>query len=675
MGKLFKKLSEPFKVGPMELKNRIVMAALNNNYTRGGFMTDLSVDFYVSRAKGGVGLIVIEATSVDYPRSRSVLNPAIDDDKYIPMFKEISAGVHRYGSKIVVQLSHVGRQTRKKMTGQTPIAPSPIATRSPLYPETPRELSREEIGDIIRKFGNAALRARRAGLDGVEVIMGHGYLPNNFLTPAANVRKDEYGGIKGGIKFCTDIVMEIKKCCGDDFPVVCRINGDDYIMRGGNTPVEALMLASELENAGADAISVSAGMRDSELSYNDHTSASPRGGWVHLAERIKKGIHIPVIVVKRLTPELAERILEEGRVDLVAFGKAFIADPDLANKMLEGNVEDIVPCTSCCQGCYDVLWTYRPITCMLNPEVGRIRSRDIPSPSESKNVVVVGAGPAGCEAALIASERGHRVMLVEKSSSLGGNYQMCTHSPNKNEMNRVFPYFSRVLKKNNVKVKTGLEFTPDMIEGYEPDVLILATGSDFQMVNIQGINSPHVMSPIEAITGSKETGRYVVIWTCSHHCTWTCGINSQPIPDDITGLKATESYACGAGHAAVDTAEALAAQGKIVTIITERDALVPGMGFTNRGNLFKRFFQANIRVSNNVKVKEIKRDGIVCEKEGIDFLLYADSLVVSVGMKPRGQLGELVKGRVKEVYSVGDCSKIGNALTAIHTAYDVVGKI
>jgi 2,4-dienoyl-CoA reductase (NADPH2) len=671
MSKTFRKLSEPLKIGAMELKNRIVMAALNNNYTRGGFMTDLSVDFYVSRARGGAGMIVIEASSVDYPRSRSVLNPAIDDDKYIPKFKEIADGVHLHGGRVVVQLSHVGRQTRKRMTGQTPIAPSPVATRSPLYPETPRELSLGEIRDIILKFGDAAFRAKRAGLDGVEVIMGHGYLPNNFLTPAANVRKDEYGGFKGGIKFCTDIVKEIKKSCGDDFPVFCRINGDDYLMRGGNTPVEAQMLATELERAGADGISVSAGMRDSDLNFNDHTSASPRGGWIHLAERIKKVIHIPVIAVKRLTPEMGEQILEEGKADLVAFGKAFIADPNLANKILEGNLEDIIPCTSCCQGCYDTIWMLKPITCMLNPRIGRTNAAESSLMVENKRIMVVGGGPAGCAVAQFASERGHKVTLLEKSPSIGGNYQLCTHSPSKKEMARVFPYFSHVLKRNEVEVRTGTEFIPELLDDYKPDVLVLATGADFRMPGVKGIDLPHVMSPLEAITGSKETGDYVVIWTCSYHCTWTCGIKSRPIPDDIVGITTSESYACTAGHAAVDTAEALAAQGKIVTLITERDALVPGMGFTNRGNLFKRFYQANVKVSNSVMVKEIKPEGIVCEKEGIQFLLHADSLVVSVGMKGRGQPEELAGGRVREVHRVGDCREIGNALTAIHGAFEL----
>jgi 2,4-dienoyl-CoA reductase (NADPH2) len=572
-------------------------------------------------------------------------------------------------------LSHVGRQTRKKTTGQTPVAPSPVASRSPLYPDIPRELSLEEIGDIIRKFGDAALRAQRAGLDGVEVIMGHGYLPNNFLTPVANLRKDEYGGLKGGIKFCTDIVKEIKKSCSDDFPVVCRINGDDYIMKGGNTLVEAQMLATELERAGADVISVSAGMRDSELNFNDHTSASPRGGWIHLAERIKKAIQIPVIVVKRLTPEMGEQILEEERADLIAFGKAFIADPDLANKILEGDLEDIIPCTSCCQGCYDTLWMLKPITCMLNPRIGRADLKEAYPEMESRSIVVVGGGPAGCATAQFASERGHSVTLLERSPSIGGNYQLCTHSPSKNEMTRVFPYFSHVLKRNEVEVRTGTEFIPEMLDDYKPDVLILATGAEFRMPKIQGIDLPHVMSPLEAITGSKETGDYVVIWTCSHHCTWTCGIKSQPIPEDIVGITTSESYACAAGHAAVDTAEALVAQGKIVTLVTERDALVPGMGFTNRGNLFKRFYQANIKVSNNVMLKEIVPEGIVCEKEGIQFLLHTDSLVVSVGMKGRGQLEELSGGRVKEVYRVGDCCEIGNAVTAIHGAFDLAQRI
>lgn len=675
MSEAFPWLATPFRLGGLELKNRIVMAPLNNNYTRGGFLTDLSIEFYASRAKGGAALIEIEATSVDYPRSRSVLNPALDDDRYIPMFRSVADGIHEYGGKAIVQLSHVGRQTRRSTTGLSPVGPSPVATRSPQYPDPPKELSREGIQEIVRKFGAAARRAQAAGLDGVEIIMGHGYLANNFLSPLSNLRQDEYGGLKGGIKFCTELVSEIKGACGSDFPVVCRINGDDFILSGGNTPVEAQLIAAQLERVGADAISITGGMRDSELLFNDHTSASPRGGWIYLAERMKRALGIPVIAVKRLTPELAEQIVREGKADLVAFGKPFIADPEFAGKVLEGRLDDLIPCTSCCQGCYDELWMFKPVTCMLNPKVGRVIAKRESGASVKKKVLVVGGGPAGCEAALAAAERGHAVTLLERGSSLGGHYRLCTCSPNKQEMMRVFPYFERRMREHGVHVHTETTFTPNMLDAWKPDVAILATGADFTMPSIPGTELPHVMSPVDAITGGRETGKYVVIWTCGYDCPWTCRKRSEPIPDDVAGLKTSESHACAAGHAAVDTAEALAATGKIVTLITERDALVPGMGFTNRGNLLKRFFQNNIRVSNNVKVKEIRQGGVLCEKEGMEFLFYADTVVASIAMTPRDGLEDALKGKVKEIYRAGDCKTIGNALTAIHSAYDLVQTI
>ena len=278
----YEALARPGKIGKMELKNRVVMAPLNNNYTHSAYMTDESVDFYVARARGGAGLVIIEATSVDYPRSRSVLNPSIDDDRYIPGFQKIAEGCHRYGAKVIVQLSHVGRQTRRSTTGMDPVAPSPIASKSPLYPDTPHVLTAPEIEEIVEMFGQGAVRAKKAGLDGVELIFAHGYLANNFLTPISNQRTDEYGGIKGGVKFCVDIIRRIKDYCGEDYPVVCRINADDYIKEQGNSPVEAQLIAQRLEAAGADGFNVSAGMRDSELSFNDHTSGMERGAWIHL---------------------------------------------------------------------------------------------------------------------------------------------------------------------------------------------------------------------------------------------------------------------------------------------------------------------------------------------------------------------------------------------------------
>lgn len=677
MKKKFEKLFQKCNIANLEVKNRIVMAPLNNNYTKQGFMTAESVNFYVSRAKGGVGLIIIEATSVDYPQSRSVLNPALDGDKFIPMFEKIATGCHKHGCKVMVQLSHVGRQTCKRITGIEPVAPSPVPCKSILYPDTPRELSRKEIEEIIEKFGKAALRAKKAGLDGIELIMGHGYLANNFLTPVSNLRLDEFGGLKGGLNFCKSLISEVRKTCGEGYPIICRINAKDYIKNQGNTIVEAQLIAQELQNAGTNAISVSAGMRDSELNFNDHTSASAPGGWIHLVEPIKKVLNIPVIAVKRFTPIIAEETLRKGKADFIAFGKQLIADPDFANKVLDEKIKEIIPCTSCCQGCYDRLWMLKPITCMLNPEIGKPFQNKTKKfhNNENKNIIIIGGGPAGCEAALEASKNGYHVSLIEKNNRLGGNYIYSTSSPNKKEIEKVFPYFSYQLHKNKVKVMLETKNAAQLVNEIEPEIIIDASGADFKIPLIKGVNLPHVMTPLQALENTKQIGQNIVIIACSYYCTWTCGKNFESIPGDVVGLKSSESFACAAGHAAADTAEAFAALGKDVSIITERDEFVPGMGHTNRGNLLKRLFQADVSVSNRVKVKEIRPKHLLCEKEGMDFKLYADSVILSVGMKKRTSIRDFLKNCNIEYYQVGDCYQIGNALKAIHGAYELIHKL
>ena len=672
----FKSLAQPGQIGKMKLKNRIIFPPVNNNNTHTAFMTEESLEFYAARARGGCSLIIVEATSVDYPRSRSVLNPAINDDKYIPGLKAIADACHQYDAKCAVQLSHVGRQTRKAVTGMDPIAPSAIASTSALYPDTPKVLTIPDIKELITMYGNAAIRAQKAEMDAVEIIMGHGYLLNNFLSPFSNKRTDEYAGLKGGIKFCVEIIREIKNRCGEDFPIICRYNIDDFMMTNGNTAVEGQLIAQELERAGADCINASGGLRDSNLNYADHTFASPHGGWLHLADRVKRVVDIPVMAVKRLTPEIAEEALRSGQANFICFGKQLLADPDFANKILADTLEDVAHCSSCCQGCYDVLWMRQPITCMVNPSMGRkmayLKERE--ARKGDKKVLIVGAGPAGCETALEAAKKGHTVVLIEKSGELGGQYGTCRYTETKKEVATVFEHLAVALKKNGVEVRLNTAFSPALLDEIKPQVVVDATGSEFKMPNIEGIDLPIVVDPVEALNGSVHIGKYVAVVSCGHNCTWTCRVVSHPIPDDVVGLQTCESHACSAGHAAADVAEELARRGKVVSVIAGREAFVPGMGYTNRGNMLKRFFSKYINVSNNVKVKKIVPDGLICEKEGMEFKVCADTVVMSTGMNRHDFIEEQVKDKGIEFFRAGDAAEIGNALFAFHSGYEVVDK-
>lgn len=674
-----KLLGQPGKIGTMELKNRLVIPAMCTNYTYQGHLTDQAVYYYGLRAQGGAGFIIIEASAIDYPIGRSVLNCAVSDDKYIPTLKKLTDEVHKYGTKVALQIMHSGRQTTNTICGSQPVSCSPAASAQVLYADIPRAMTLYECKNTIKQFGEAALRAKQAGFDAVEVHYAHGYLGSAFLSPTLNTRTDEYGGLEGGLKFCCEVIEEMKQRCGGDYPVLCRINGDDYDPAGGVTSIDSRLISVGLERAGVDCINISAGLRESDHHLHDQTMASPRGSWVYMAEGIKKTVNIPVMIAKRISEDMVEEILVNGRADFVCIGRPHITDPQYGRKLLEGRSEDILPCIWCAQGCFDVLWMLAPTTCLVNPAVGRMDERPIDGLEKApakKKVLVVGGGPAGCKAALIAAKRGHDVTLYEKDNRLGGVFRLATQSPAKTEVERLFSYFEHALPKAGVHVALGTEFTPEAVETVKPDVAVIAVGADpIIPEKIPGADGPQVISVADVMSGKTEVGNRVAIWTCSYHCRFTCGPKVTPVEGDPTNVNSNYSYACRAGYGAVDTAEYLASQGKLVNIVTEREAIVPGMGYTSRGYLLRRFYRANIRVCNNAKVKKITDQGIIIEKAGITFLLDADTIIISVGARSQKGLAEALEGKVDELYTVGDCDTVGNAMKAIESAYDTAIKI
>ncbi len=672
-------LAQPGKIGSMELKNRLIMPAMCTNYTRNGHFTEAACHYYGLRAKGGVALIIIEAAAIDYPIGRSVINCSISDDSYIESHRRLTDSVHAGGAKIALQIMHSGRQASVENAGTQPISCSPIGSADSLAYALPREMTLYECQQTIRRFGEAALRARQAGYDAVEAHFAHGYLLSSFLSSFLNTRTDEYGGMEGGLKFCCEVIQEIKKTCGQDYPVICRINGDDYHPSGGVTHVDARMISVALVKAGADMINVSSGLRESNHRLHDQSMASPRGSWVYMSEGIKKSVNVPVAVAKHISEDMVEEILKRNQADFVCIGRPQIADPDYARKLLSGNAEDILPCIWCCQGCFDVLWMLRPTTCLSNPAAGLADEKSLdqyPQASRKKKVMVVGGGPSGLEAALISARRGHDVTLYEKSGVLGGAYRLAVTSPTKSEVKRLLDFYERALPKAGVKVQLNTDVTPELVDQTKPDVAIVAVGSKSALPpKVPGVNGPNVIDARDIMSGKANVGEKVVIWTCSYICSFTCGARRTPIEGDPTGAHSKYSHACASGYAAVDTAEYLASLGKLVSIVTERDGVVPGMGYTSRNYLIKRLYTANIRVASDVKVKEVTKDGLMIEKAGIEFLLDADTVVVTVGERSDRTLAKALEGKVAELYKVGDGALVGNAMKAIESAFKVAVKI
>jgi len=631
MGKLF----EPTKIGTMKLKNRIVMPAMDTNYSsEDGFVTGRLVNYHVERAKGGVGLIIVEGAYVEPRGKGSFMQLGVDHENKIPGLKELAAAIHAKGARAALQLFHGGRQSHSAIIGMQPVSASEVFCR--MTQETPRALSVEEIQNVIEAFGEGARRTRASGFDAVEIHGAHGYLINQFLSPLTNKRTDKYGGdVKGRTRFLLEILELTREKVGSDYPILCRINGDDYI-EGGLTLEETKKVASMLEAAGVDALHVSGGIYDSPVPVTTGPMALPRGNMVHLAAGIKEVVNVPVIAVGRINdPELAETILQEGKTDLVSMGRALLADPELPMKAAVGALEDIRKCTACDE-CIARLFLNEQIACSVNAALGREEEYTIRKAKVSKRILVVGGGPAGLEAARVSAARGHSVILYEKSDRLGGQLNLAVVPPHKEEMKSVVPYLEGQIRKLGVKVVLGEEVTPLLVEKIHPDVVFVAAGSVPTIPEIPGAKERNVVTANDVLAGNASVKERVVV--------------------------------VGGGMIGAETAEFLAEKGKRVTILEMLGRIGIDIVPMVISLLYPRLKKLGIVMITNAKVEQITHDGVVYERDGKKQTLDSDSVVLAVGSKPSVNLMNALKGNVPELYSIGNAKQPCKVLEAIHEA-------
>lgn len=635
-------LFSPGKIGNLELKNRIVMTAMGTGYSNlDGTPSDRIIKYYEERAKGGVGLIVTEVTRVN--DDHGVATPGqitVTREEHIEPLRKLANTVHKYGTKIFVQLHHPGRQTYSSMIGGQPVvAPSPIPCG--LCQQETKELTTEEVEGIVQDFINGAKIAKAAGVDGVQLHGAHGYLINQFLSPYTNRRTDKYGGsFEKRLTFIKEIIEGIRRECGEDYPLMVRLTVEEFLPSAGIHEKglelrDGVRIVKALEEMGIDAIDVSAGMYET-INTAIEPMSYPQGWRVYLAEAVKKEVNIPVIAVSAIRdPQFAEDLLEQGKLDFVGMGRTFLADPEWANKAKEGREEDIRKCISCLY-CFETVFEGN-LQCAVNARLGReIEFGELQKDGEGRTVAVIGAGPAGMESARILAMRGFKPVIFEKTGEIGGQLLLANKPPYKEQINWLIDYQKTQLEKLKVQIRLNTEATVEELKKLDPYAVIVATGASPAIPPIEGSDRDNVYSPGEILTGQAELeGKRVIV--------------------------------VGSGMTGLETAQFLAEKGNYVSVYEMLDEIGPGVYFQNLIDITSHLDKFDVNMVTGHKLVKIIDGQAIFEKTKTKekVSIAADAVVLSLGVKPNNELVDELKENFRNVKVVGDAKeprKIGQAI-------------
>lgn len=641
-------LFQPIDIGGVTYRNRIIMPAMDTSLgDLDGFVTDEMIAYYEERAKGGVGGIIVEYTSVEGVYGRQLPHQIrIDDDKYIPRLGMLARAIKKHGAVPFIQLHHAGRVSETAPEGTLPVAPSPIPPRP--FDPPPRELREEEIEELVLRFVEGAKRARAAGFKGVEIHGAHIYLIHQFLSPKLNKRTDKYGGsVENRARFLLEIIAGIRKELGAQFPVWVRINGDDFEEGEGITLDEAIETAKLCEQAGATAIHVSAGGENWRKPMTVAPMGYPEGLIVGLAEKIKQNVAIPVIAVGKIRrPEMAEDILAKGKADMVAVGRALIADPYWPKKALENNEGEIAPCIGCNECLNNILYKKVQIACSVNPLVGKEgKSRALHL--DGKKILVVGGGPAGLTAAIRAAEAGAEVVLAEKSGELGGLLRVADVAPHKEDLTPFLNYLIKKAEKLPIQIHLHTDVAREFVEEMKPDGIVIATGSVPLIPNITGVvkgmEKGFVLLAEDVLAKIKHPGKKVFI-----------------IGGELT--------ACELG-------EYLADRGHEVTIGRRGAKFATKIEPVQRKLLLKRLEDKGAVFIANIEQYFILEDELILKMDGEMVPLVVDHVILAAGYQITGFYHDWMKELVPNTVIAGDAREVGNILTSVRDGWEAIDKV
>lgn len=641
-------LFEPIKIGSVELRNRVVMAPMATHLaTEDGAVSKRQIDYYAERAKGGVGLVITESCCVRDDGRRKRYRLSVSDDKFIPGFKRLAGSVHNFGAKIAMQLHHGGRLCTPQDINEFPVSgssyPCPLTGGDFFIGNIARVLKKEEIKELVKCFGEGARRAYEAEFDFIQILAGHGYLLNNFLSPESNKRKDEYGGnLENRMRFLIEVIHCVKKKTKGKLPIMVRFDGAEFIP-GGYEIEEAEIIAKKLEENGVNEINITAGNHGS-VEWTIQPAEFPEGCLVYLAEEIKKHVSIPVSTVGKINdPFFAEKLLREKKADLIYFGRALLADPELPIKSKEGRIKEIRKCI-CCMNCVSRISQGVDINCSVNAQAGKEKEFKISPSSYSKKIVIIGGGPSGMEAARVLSLRGHRVTLFEKDSELGGLINIASIPPYRIQLKRIVDYLENQLKILGVDIRLNNEFKVNKRKLSEYDVAIFATGSIPMIPRINRMYPSKITTSDECFLSERVSEkRYVIIGG---------GVVGLQCADFLIGRKKDME----------------------VVVIEKESSIARDIGNIEKKMILNRLLNKGVRILINSKISKIEGDQVIIKMDGERKNFKFDRLITSIGRLPYTPY-QRSSQRLKESYVIGDCLKPRKIIDAIHDAYKLALKI